>query len=81
MTGNDHLSDILDRLSKIALDSALVSQAGDYMLADRNSKYTSIKEYYEKTGKRFRISRNQKDRGLTREEAFQEFLQKQQKKK
>jgi len=35
--------------------------------------YTSISEYTEKTGKRFRMSKDQKERGLTREEAFAEL--------
>jgi len=41
---------------------------------DSNSEYSSIEEYTKKTGKRFRMTKNQTDRGLTREEAFFEFL-------
>ena len=38
-----------------------------------SSEYTSIKEYTEQTGKRFRMSKDQKERGLTRDEAFTEL--------
>ncbi len=36
-------------------------------------KYTSIEEYTGLTGKRFRMNKDQKERGLTREEAFTEL--------
>ena len=35
-----------------------------------NPKYTCIAEYMEQTGKRFRMTKDQKQRELTREEAF-----------
>jgi len=35
--------------------------------------YASIEEYTKQTGKRFRTSKDQKERGLTREEAFAEL--------
>ena len=38
--------------------------------------YESIADYTEKTGKRFRMRRDQKERGLTREEAFKEIHEK-----
>ena len=38
-----------------------------------SSEYSSIKEYMDLTGKRFRMSKDQKERGLTREEAFAEL--------
>ena len=34
----------------------------------------SIQEYTESTGKRFRMTKDQKDRGLGREEAFKESM-------
>jgi len=37
------------------------------------TQYSSIKEYTEKTGKRFRMTKDQKQRGLTRQEAFTEI--------
>lgn len=39
-------------------------------------KYTSIDEYKRVTGKRFRITREQRDRGISREQAFTEFMNK-----
>jgi|TARA_A100000172_G_scaffold24677_2_gene14418 hypothetical protein len=41
-------------------------------ISSPSAGYSSIKEYTEQTGKRFRMSKNQKERGLTREEAFVE---------
>jgi hypothetical protein len=38
--------------------------------------YESIEQYKEETGKRFRMTRDQKGRGLSREEAFKEIWQK-----
>jgi hypothetical protein len=35
--------------------------------------YESIEDYTTKTGKRFRMTKNQKARGLSREEAFSEM--------
>ena len=35
--------------------------------------YSSIEEYTVQTGKRFRMSKDQKERGLTRQEAFEEL--------
>ena len=37
-------------------------------------EYESPEDYREKTGKRFRMTKDQKARGLLREEAFEEFL-------
>ena len=36
-------------------------------------KYASIEEYTSATGKRFRMSKQQKERGLSRQEAFAEL--------
>ena len=39
-------------------------------------KYSSIEEYKRFTGKRFRMTREQTERGINREQAFQEFISK-----
>ena len=39
-------------------------------------KYASIEEYKRVTGKRFRMTREQTERGINREQAFQEFISK-----
>ena len=36
--------------------------------------YESIEDYTKKTGKRFRMTKDQKSRGLSRDEAFAEFV-------
>ena len=38
--------------------------------------YESIQDYTSKTGKRFRMKREQKERGLTRDQAFKEIHEK-----
>lgn len=42
---------------------------------DINAPFLDIEDYTAKTGKRFRITRSQKEKGLTREQAFQEFME------
>jgi len=37
-------------------------------------KYKDIEDYTKKTGKRFRVLKEQKERGLSREEAFAEIF-------
>ena len=41
--------------------------------SDKAVAYSSIDEYTKATGKRFRMLKEQKERGLSREEAFQEI--------
>ncbi len=43
---------------------------------DINAPFIDIEDYKKKTGKRFRITKAQRDAGLTREQAFQEFMEK-----
>ena len=40
-----------------------------------NPLYESIEDYTAQTGKRFRMTKKQKELGLTRDEAFNEFTQ------
>jgi hypothetical protein len=40
-----------------------------------NPLYESIEDFTAKTGKRFRMTKDQKQRNLTRDEAFSEFTQ------
>jgi flagellar biosynthesis chaperone FliJ len=37
-------------------------------------EYKNIEDYHRKTGKRFRMLKEQKERGLSREEAFDEMF-------
>ena len=61
------LSNIIDEaFSKVFTEKAEIKQPA-------NSKYASIEEYTAKTGKRFRMSKDQKEREISREEAFSEL--------
>tara|TARA_R110002012_G_scaffold77447_4_gene196576 strand:- start:93 stop:335 length:243 start_codon:yes stop_codon:yes gene_type:complete len=61
------LSNIIDEaFSKVFTEKTEAPSSG-------SSEYATIKEYTEQTGKRFRMSKDQKERGLTREEAFAEL--------
>jgi len=63
----DVLSDIIDEaFSKVFTEKKEKPPLG-------GSGYASIEEYTEQTGRRFRTSKDQKERGLTREEAFAEI--------
>ena len=61
------LSNIIDE----AFSKVFIEKKEDH--SSPSSEYTSIKEYTEQTGKRFRMSKDQKERGLTRDEAFTEL--------
>lgn len=39
------------------------------------AKYSNIQEYTQAMGKRFRMTKEQTQRGISREEAFREFMQ------
>jgi len=61
------LSNIIDEaFSKVFTEKKAANESGP-------SVYSSIEEYTSRTGKRFRMSKDQKGRGLTREEAFAEL--------
>tara|TARA_R110000824_G_scaffold120991_4_gene276813 strand:- start:261 stop:500 length:240 start_codon:yes stop_codon:yes gene_type:complete len=61
------LNDIIDEaFSKVFTDKQEESSQAD-------PKYATIQEYTDQTGKRFRMNKDQKERGLTREEAFTEL--------
>ena len=61
------LSNIIDEaFSKVFTEKQEVHQSP-------GATYSSIEEYTNQTGKRFRMSKDQKERGLTREEAFTEL--------
>ena len=43
---------------------------------DINAPFMDIEDYKKKTGKRFRMTKAQRESVLTREQAFQEFMEK-----
>ena len=49
-------------------------QTQNQMAETKVCKYNSIEEYTKQTGKRFRVTKEQKQRGISREEAFKEFV-------
>jgi hypothetical protein len=61
----NNAQDLISELIKKALEDGEVAPA---------RLYESPDHYRKATGKRFRMSPDQKRRGLTREEAFNEFL-------
>lgn len=66
------LEDVIDEAFKKSWNTV-----GDKKEKDESTKiYESIEDYKAQTGKRFRMTRNQKERGLTREEAFKEIWEK-----
>ena len=59
---------------KIMENPAASQQEVITMVEGPTSTYESIEDYKAKTGKRFRMLKEQKERGLTREEAFAEIF-------
>tara|TARA_R100000656_G_scaffold88890_1_gene64558 strand:- start:114 stop:347 length:234 start_codon:yes stop_codon:yes gene_type:complete len=57
---------------------SLISSIFSSTLSDSGEKIyegpRSVQEYTQSTGKRFRITKDQKERGLSREEAFKESM-------
>ena len=60
--------------------SNIIDEAFSKVFTEKNEdpsapspQYASIEEYTSSTGRRFRMSKQQKERGLTREEAFAEL--------
>ena len=67
------MSSIEDRFTSIigeALKRQLASKD------DINAPFLNVGDYTKKTGKRFRMTKVQRDSGLTREQAFREFMEK-----
>lgn len=67
------MSNIEDRFTDI------IGEAMKRQLAskdDINSPFMSVEDYTKKTGKRFRMTKAQLESGLTREQAFREFMEK-----
>jgi len=64
---------IEDRLT-IVIDKALKRQLTNSN--DIKAPFIDIEDYKKKTGKRFRMTKAQRESGLTREQAFQEFMEK-----
>lgn len=66
------MTDIEDRLADI-VNKALKRELS--RSNNENTPFLDIEDYKRKTGKRFRRTREQKESGLTREQAFQQFME------
>lgn len=65
--------DNYEKLQKIVTDAMKNQLKTDVR---PSAKYSSIEEYKRATGKRFRMTREQTERKISREEAFKEFISK-----
>ena len=75
MNGEDRLSKLIDQIVNQSFNDGFGQDLPDDMLSGSMPTYSSIKEYTERTGKRFRMTKQQTERGLTREDSFVEFQQ------
>tara|TARA_R110000850_G_scaffold186302_3_gene312252 strand:- start:383 stop:601 length:219 start_codon:yes stop_codon:yes gene_type:complete len=66
------MTDIEDRITTLISDAIKQELAQSN---DINAPFLNIEDYTSKTGKRFRMTRVQRDAGLTREQAFQQFME------
>lgn len=66
MTDVSDFSDIVEQLFNDIIE--------DLEKSSEEAEYDSPEDYKNKTGKRFRMTKDQKGRGLNRDEAFKEFL-------
>jgi hypothetical protein len=79
---DEYYRDKLRRHEEVATDKAVTYEADVITISLEASptierklvKYKLIEEYTKNTGRRFRMTKDQKFRGLDREEAFQEFI-------
>ena len=67
------MNDFIDRLTSL-IDEAMAKQLSSN--SDENSPFIDVEDYKKKTGKRFRMTKSQIDAGLTREQAFREYMDK-----
>tara|TARA_R110002020_G_scaffold364543_3_gene576835 strand:- start:2795 stop:3031 length:237 start_codon:yes stop_codon:yes gene_type:complete len=76
MTSKKEIIDMSDEKFMQLFDS-LIEEVFDevYSKSKTTSLYESIDDYTKKTGKRFRMTKEQKNKGLSREEAFKEFIE------
>lgn len=65
--------DNYEKLQKIVADAMKTQLKGE---TKPPVKYGSIEEYKRITGKRFRMTQEQRQRNITREQAFAEFINK-----
>ena len=69
----DDLTKLDEQVAKLFNDAIDVC-IEEYYSKENSSLYESVDDYKEKTGKRFRRTKDQMARGLTVEQSFEEFL-------
>jgi len=65
------MTNITERLSDLVKNAMKENLAG----SNSNWPFLSPEDYTKKTGKRFRMTKAQKESGITREQAFQQFME------
>ena len=71
----DDLTKLDEQVEKMFNDAIDVCIEEYYTNEAKDNLYESIEDYKNKTGKRFRRTKDQMSRGLTVEESFMEFQQ------
>ena len=71
------ISDIIAQSFSEELESDTGKGKNEEVVAEfePGNVYESIEDYSQKTGKRFRMTKEQKERELSRDAAFEEFIQ------
>jgi hypothetical protein len=65
------MTNVTERLSELVKNAMKENLTGN----SSNWPFLSPEDYTKKTGKRFRMTKNQKESGITREQAFQQFME------
>ena len=74
MSDEEEKKDLLSLMNEI-MDEVFKEKMDDHFDGKKPEIfYESIEDYTSKTGKRFRMNKEQKERGLNREEAFGELF-------
>ena len=68
---DDSFFNVLSNIIDEAFSKVFTEKKEESLPSDQ--RYGTIEEYTAATGKRFRMTKDQKERGLTREEAFAEL--------
>lgn len=65
------MTNVTERLSDLVKNAMKENLSG----SNSNWPFLSPEDYTKKTGKRFRMTKAQKESGITREQAFQQFME------
>lgn len=65
------MTNVTERLSELVKNAMKENLTGN----NSNWPFLNPEDYSNKTGKRFRMTKAQKESGVTREQAFQQFME------